>query len=685
MSAAPGGSRPPNDAAIARMATLTNWRIDSAERLCRLTLDVPGGGQNVLSAEVIAELDFALDEIESAAPAALLLCSGKTRGFIAGADIGEFTRIESGEQAAEMLALAHRVFDRLEALPMPSVALINGHCLGGGLELALACDYRVACDSDSIRLGLPEVLLGIHPGFGGSVRLMETIGAPAALELMLSGRGITPKSARRLGLVDFAVPLRQLESTARHVAANPPARGRWAAALQTAWRKLSVSRPARALISEIIQKQLRARVDREHYPAPYQLLDLWRRHGSRREAMLAAEQDSVARLITTPTSRNLVRVFFLREHLKKSGDLGRGARFAHVHVIGAGVMGGDIAAWCVLRGLRITLHDQNPDALAGAMRRAHQLFRRRFKSRQLVRRALDRFQPDPAGDGARHADAIIEAIIEDRDAKAAVFAQVQNIARADALLATNTSSIPLESLSADLRAPRQLVGLHFFNPVAKMQLVEVVRGEQTGADALTDAAAFAARIGRLPLTVKSRPGFLVNRILMPYLLEAVQLLDDGMRLEVIDHAAERFGMAMGPLALADSVGLDVCLHVARILSESYGGQPPQTLAQKVEAGKLGKKSGEGFYQWVKGKPKKDKAGSDARTLAAIEERLIFRFLNESVACLSEGIVESARLLDAGMVFGAGFAPFRGGPANYIIAQGQDAMLRRFAGLQERYG
>jgi len=667
------------------MAKLTNWRIDSADGLCRLTLDVPDSAQNVLSAEVIAELDFALDEIESAAPAALLLCSAKERGFIAGADVGEFTQIESREQAAEMLAVAHRVLDRLEALPMPSIALIGGHCLGGGLELALACDTRIACDCDSVRLGLPEVLLGIHPGFGGSVRLIETIGAPAALELMLSGRGITPKNARQLGLVDFAVPLRQLESTARHVAANPRARAGWPAALRSIWKKISRSRPARALLTAIIQKQLRARIDREHYPAPYALLDLWRRHGSHREAMLAAEQDSVARLITTPTSRNLVKVFFLREHLKKSGERGRGARFAHVHVIGAGVMGGDIAAWCALRGLRITLHDQNPEALAGAMKRAHQLFRRRLKSRQQVRRALDRFQPDPAGDGARHADAVIEAIIEDRAAKAAVFAQVQNIARSGALLATNTSSIPLESLSAGLRAPGQLVGLHFFNPVAKMQLVEVVHGERTSADTLANAAAFAARIGRLPLTVKSRPGFLVNRILMPYLLEAVELLDEGMRPEVIDRAAEKFGMAMGPLALADNVGLDVCLHVARILTESFGGQPPQTLAQKIEAGKLGKKSGEGFYQWAKGKAKKDKADSDARTLAAIEERLIFRFLNEAIACLSEGIVGSAQLLDAGLVFGAGFAPFRGGPVNYIVEQGQDAMLRRLAGLQERYG
>ncbi|MDA7962331.1 MAG: 3-hydroxyacyl-CoA dehydrogenase NAD-binding domain-containing protein [Gammaproteobacteria bacterium] len=666
------------------MAQLNNWRINSESGWCRLTLDVPRASQNVLSAEVIAELDIALEQIERDAPNAVLLCSGKERGFVAGADVREFAKIESGEQAAEALASAHRVFARLEALPMPSVALINGHCLGGGLELALACDFRVAADSESARIGLPEVLLGIHPGFGGSVRLIETIGAPAALQLMLSGRGLAPRSARRLGVVDYAVPMRQLESAARYAVSRPRLPD---GKLKGLWKTVMASLPARALMCAFIKRQLRARVRREHYPAPYQLLELWRRHGNDREAMFAAERESVAQLITSAASRNLVKLFFLREKLKKvPKETGKeNAHFSHIHVIGAGVMGGDIAAWCVLRGLRATLHDSNPAALANAMKRAHNLFRRRLKSPRLVQRALDRFQPDPAGDGARRADVILEAIVEDRAAKAAVFAEVQKVARSGALLATNTSGIPLEELASGLRAPGQLVGLHFFNPVARMQLIEVVRGEQSSPDSLAAAAAFAARIGRLPLAVKSRPGFLVNRILMPYLLEAVQLLEEGVRGEIVDRAAEQFGMAMGPVELADNVGLDVCMHVARNLTKTYGGEAPGMLAQKVEGGNLGKKTGEGFYRWTRGKAQKEKADSDARTLAAIEERLIFRMLNESVACLNEGIVDGADSLDAGMVFGAGFAPFRGGPVAYIIEQGQEAALRRFDGLQERYG
>ena len=446
------------------------------------------------------------------------------------------------------------------------------------------------------------------------------------------------------------------------------------------------------MLAKVLYKKLAARVDPTHYPAPYRLLELWRRHGGNREALLKAEQASVAQLMTTPTSRNLVKVFFLREGLKKtargkiSGSGARdGGQFERVHVIGGGVMGGDIAAWCALRGLHATVHDQNLRALAGATRRAHALFKRKLKSRRLVQRAMDRFQPDPGGDGARRADVIIEAIIEDADAKIAVFSEVRQIARPDALLATNTSSIPLEVLGNAMGAPGRLVGLHFFNPVAKMQLVEIVRGDKTHARAVKRAAAFAGRIGRLPVTVKSGPGFLVNRILMPYLLEAVELIREGVPDAVIDRAATGFGMPVGPITLADTVGLDICLRVAQNLCESYGGEVPEVLRQKVEAGKLGKKTGEGFYRWVKGEPQKSGAKGGARTRASIEDRLVFRYLNETVACLHEGVVEHADQLDAGLVFGTGFAPFRGGPINYIVDRGQDALLRKLNTLHEQYG
>ena len=675
---------------MASMAKLKNWRIEMADDLCRLTLDKPGSSQNVLSAEVIAELDTALAEIEQSAPDAVLIGSAKQRGFIAGADVSEFSAIESVPQAAEMLAHAHAVINRLESLPMPTVALINGHCLGGGLELALACDYRVVCDDPSIRLGLPEVMLGIHPGFGGSVRLIESIGVIAAMDLMLSGRSIAPATARRMGLVNFAVPLRQLERTARYVLAQktPQPRIYRRIARSKVWNKLLASAPARTVLAMVLRKKVAAKTNPAHYPAPFHLINLWRKHGGNRNDMLQAEQASVAQLITTPTARNLVRVFFLREQMKKIGGKKNNQPFERVHVIGAGVMGGDIAAWCALRGLNATVHDQNPNALASATRRAHQLFQRKLKSPRLVQRAMDRFQPDRDGDGARRADIIIEAIVENADAKIAVFSEVLKIARPDALLATNTSSIPLETLSDSFsntqNAAERLVGLHFFNPVAKMQLVEVIKGEKTHANSVERAATFAGRIGRLPVPVKSCPGFLVNRILMPYLLEAVELVREGVAGTVIDREAMKFGMPMGPVALADTVGLDICLHVAQNLSAQHGFDVPEVLRQKVEDGKLGKKSGEGFYRWLDGKPQKI-AGSNARVQASIQNRLVFRYLNEAVACLHEGIVAHADQLDAGLIFGTGFAPFRGGPIHYLVDQGQEQLLRKLGTLHEQYG
>lgn len=356
-------------------------------------------------------------------------------------------------------------------------------------------------------------------------------------------------------------------------------------------------------------------------------------------------------------------------------------------------MGGDIGAWCALRGLTVTVVDRDLAALGRATARAHQLFRRKLKSPRRVARAHDRFRADPAGDGARWADVIIEAVAEDADAKIAVFAALQKVARPDALLATNTSSIPLETLGAALdggdgddawRAQSRLVGLHFFNPVAKMQLVEVVTTAATRADDAARAAAFARRIGRLPVAVRSGPGFLVNRILMPYLLEAVALLEDGLAAAKVDRAACDFGMPMGPVTLADTVGLDICLRVAQNLVGNGAGVPA-ALRRHVEAGHLGKKSGRGFYKWSGGRAQKNAATSHGRAPAEAQDRLVLRFLNEAVACLQEGVVGSADALDAALVFGAGFAPHRGGPMHYIEAEGRDKLHRRLRELEAKFG
>ena len=674
------------DATTARpMDTLKHWRIEAADNVCRLLLDKCDSSQNVLSFDVIAELGQALTQIESTGYTGLIIGSAKSAGFIVGADVGEFKQVSTAAEAAAAVHRAHRVINQLEQFPLPTVAMINGHCLGGGLELALACRYRVVCDQPDIRLGLPEVMLGIHPGFGGSVRLIETAGVPAAMDLMLSGRTVVPKVAHRMGIVDLAVPGRQLLRAAHFVLNQNAARrpgGR-----RPILNRILNSLPARAILATWLRRQVAAKANPVHYPAPGRIIQLWREHGNRREQMLNAEVESVAELVVSPTARHLIGVFGLREGLKKCGKAGpRLPDRLHVHVIGAGVMGGDIAAWCALQGCTVTLHDQSADALAHALRRAGGLFKRKLKQPRRVQNTQDRLQADSSGAGAAKADVLIEAIVEHAEAKISLFTQLQAVARPDAILATNTSSIPLETLSASLSQPGRLVGLHFFNPVAKMPLLEIIKSARTDTAVVQSALAFADRINRLPVLVNSSPGFLVNRVLMPYLLEAVELHTHGTPAPIIDQAAKNFGMPMGPLELADTVGLDICQHVAANLSASYGGEVPAVLQQKVTAGTLGKKTGAGFYHWRNGKPDKPRANaSGSSSTGDIEQRLVLRYLNETVACLHEGVVENARQIDAGLIFATGFAPFRGGPIAYIIDQGQAAVLARLETFHGRYG
>ena len=676
------------------MAKLKNWTIEERDNLCILTLDLPKQRQNVLSSAVITELDQALDQIEKLEVKGLIVKSAKATGFIAGADIREFQQIETGQQAAEFVQFANQVINRIESLTMPSVAMINGHCLGGGLELALACDYRVAADEPAIRLGLPEVKLGIHPGFGGTVRLIEIIGARSAMDLILSGRTVIPYVAKKMGVIDLCVPKRQLERAAEFVINKKP-HPKQAGGID----KIINFGPARYLMAQYLKRQVSSKAKQSHYPAPYAVIELWKEHGDNRDAMLKAEQQSTSKLFTTTTAKNLVKVFFLQEQLKKIGKSGTGKsgtgkscrneNFQRVHIIGAGVMGGDIAAWCALRGVTVTLHDRSAEALARATKRAHQLFSKKLKQPRLVERAMDRFQQDPAGNGAASADVIIEAIFENAEAKIGLFSDLAKAAKPDAILATNTSSIPLETISAALPKPGRLVGLHFFNPVAKMQLIEIVRGKKTYAKVSARAAAFANRIGRLPVPVKSSPGFLVNRVLMPYTLEAVELLKEGLSASLIDKVATNFGMPMGPITLADTVGLDICYQVGENLSKHFGGALPELLKQKVNDGHLGKKTGQGFYIWEKGRPKKSWSlkgnMTSGQQVDDIEDRLIFRYLNECIACLHEGIVENRSQLDAALIFGTGFAPFTGGPITHIIDQQPAAMLERLKQLHNRYG
>lgn len=659
---------------------LQHWTLETdADGLAWLTFDQQGTGTNVLTEDVLEQFVAVLERLERNPPRGLVIRSGKTNGFIAGADVRAFAPMDSRERALVLIQRGQRACDRLEALPFPTLALLHGFCLGGGLELALACRYRIARDDDSTRLGLPEVRLGIHPGFGGSMRAVRLLGGLKALDLMLTGRTVSARQARRLGLVDHAVPERQLRTAAWETLVNPPRPHQ-----ASRFERLTNHALVRPLLTPLLRRKVAQHARPDHYPAPYALINVWRHHADDPRQMLDAEAASVADLITGTTAQNLVRVFFLQERLKglaRAADCG----IRHVHVIGAGVMGGDIAAWCALSGMNVSLQDQTPERIAPAMGRAAKLYQQKLKDPRKVTAAWDRLIPDHNGRCIERADLVIEAIFEDKEVKQNLYRDIAPRMRADALLASNTSSIPLEELAPALRRPEQLVGLHFFNPVAKMQLVEIVRGKHSSEPAIQQAMAFTRAIDRLPLPVASTPGFLVNRVLMPYLLEAVVLETEGVPAALIDRAAVAFGMPMGPIELADTVGLDVCLHVARILAAALNTAVPERLEELVSEGRLGRKNGMGFYTWRKGQPIKPNPAPDYRVPADLTDRMLMRLLNEARACLREAVVSDADLLDAGMIFATGFAPFRGGPLHYVATQGEMALYHTLQELTARHG
>jgi 3-hydroxyacyl-CoA dehydrogenase/enoyl-CoA hydratase/3-hydroxybutyryl-CoA epimerase len=656
-----------------------NRQVD-AHGIAWLTFDKPDASANVLSRAALVELAAQVDAIEDEKPRGLVIRSGKASGFIAGADVREFAQLGSAEEATALVRDAQRLFDRIEALPCPTVAIIDGFALGGGLELALACRYRVGVRGDRLSLGLPEVMLGIHPGFGGTVRSVRLVGVRAAMEMMLTGKNIRADKAKRVGLVDRLVFPADAEATAIALINRQPPRRR-APLLD---RLLSLA-PLRPLVRRQLLAQVRAKARREHYPAPYAVIDLWSRHGAHGARAYEDEAKSIATLMVGETSRNLVRVFQLQERLKSLGGKAT-VPIDRVHVVGAGVMGGDIAAWCAQRGLNVTLQDRELKFIEPALARARESFEKRLRDPGKAAALMTRLTADVAGDGVPGADVVIEAIFENADAKHELFARTEPRMKPDAVLATNTSSIMLEQLDDRLPDPARLVGVHFFNPVSQLPLVEIVRGENTGDAAFDKAVAFARKIDKLPLPCKSSPGFLVNRVLVPYLNEAMFALQEGISRETIDEAALRYGMPVGPVELADVVGLDVCKHVGEIVATALGRQKPDTsrIDALIAAKKLGRKSGEGFYVWRDGKAVKA-AGPVPEPPADLEDRLILALANECAAVLREGIVTDADLIDAGVIFGSGFAPFRGGPMTYARKRGVDAVVARLTELARAHG
>ncbi|TDR39381.1 short chain enoyl-CoA hydratase /3-hydroxyacyl-CoA dehydrogenase [Tahibacter aquaticus] len=658
----------------------SHWKTERGnDGIVVLSFDRAGSSVNTFSRAVLDELGEIIERLSIEPPKGVIVRSAKSAGFIAGADIKEFEQYEKTGSVLESIQNGQRVFERFARLPCRTVAAIHGHCMGGGTELALACRYRVASRDPSTRIGLPEVKLGIFPGWGGSARLPYLIGAPAALELMLSGRNASAENARALGLVDALASPELLVEKAREMILHPgqrPLKQRALAWATNTW-------PARQILAPLVRKQTAAKASPAHYPAPFALIETWRRGGGISQR-LNNEARAVAKLAQSSTARNLIRVFFLQEQLKGLGS-GTAHEIEHVHVVGAGVMGGDIAAWCALRGFQVTLQDREMKFVQPALDRARDLFGKRLKTPERINPALERLRADVEGAGVAKADLVIEAIYENLEAKQALYAQVEAQFHEGELLATNTSSIPLDALKPGLQRPHLFLGLHFFNPVAMMPLVEVVTHDGLDPAAVKRALAFCKAIDKLPVPVKSSPGFLVNRILMPYLLEAMTLYSEGVPGPVLDKAAKKFGMPMGPIELADTVGLDVCASVGKILAEFLGLDIPKGMESLLESGKRGKKDGQGFYVWQDGKPVKPEVDPNYEAPADMIDRMILPMLNESVACLAEGVVENADLLDAGVIFGTGFAPFRGGPIAHIRSEGAAAVKSQLETLAGRYG
>lgn len=665
--------------------TLRHWRTElRSDGVLLLFFDREGASVNTFAQAVLDELDALLERIALEPPKALVLLSAKEKGFIAGADIKEFAEFDARGTTADAIRRGQLAFQRLHTLPCPTVAAIHGFCMGGGTEIALACRYRVASSDPSTKIGLPEVKLGIFPGWGGSVRLPRLVGAPAAMDMMLTGRNLSASAARGMGLVDKVCPPEALVETAAGLALKARKPGGLQRPLKQRFLAWATNLgPVRQLLAPQIAKTVARKARKEHYPAPFALIDTWRRSSGGTLKLLDAERRAVVKLSSTPTARNLIRVFFLQERLKGlgSGDHGIG----HVHVVGAGVMGGDIATWAAYKGFEVTLQDREQRFIDAAMGRAQELFAKRVKDETKRPAVAARLVSDLAGDGVARADLLIEAIIENPEAKRGLYGDVEPKMKPDALLTTNTSSIQLTELRGGIARPGQFAGLHYFNPVALMPLVEIVRHDAMDAETERRLAAFCKAIDKLPVPVAGTPGFLVNRLLFPYMLEAATAYAEGIPGPVIDKAALKFGMPMGPIELIDTVGLDVAAGVAKELAPFLGLAVPAALSAPPEAGKRGKKDGQGLYRWENGKAQKPQVPDDYRAPADLEDRLVLPFLNEAVAALHDGVVSDGELLDAGVIFGTGFAPFRGGPIQHIRDTGVEPLLAKLQALQAAHG
>ncbi len=643
-----------------KMPKCKYWKFEiDVEKIGWLTIDVPKSPVNVLSSGAIKELlDLVArfeDLIASDELVGVILQSGKSSGFIAGADVSEFDKMSDFSGLPKELEKVHALFGRIEKLKAPFICTIHGFCLGGGLELALATHYRIAVNDDKTRIGFPEVKLGIFPGWGGTGRSIRQAGPVNAMSIMLSGKYLRAGAARGMNLVDKLVQNRdQLRWEARK-AVIQKRKSKPAGFMKS----ILASAPFRGLIVKKMRQQVAKKAIKEHYPAPYSLIDLFEENGDDWRAMIKGEIARFVPLLLSDTSKNLRRLFFLSEGLKKQGLSGKDKpKFSRVHVIGGGVMGGDIAAWCAFRGMAVTLQDLDIERIEPALKRAKKLFKKRLRKPNLVAAAMSRIEADVEGKGIKRADVVIEAVVENLKIKQEIFKNAEKQMKPEAIMATNTSSIELEKIASSLKDKSRLIGLHFFNPVAQLPLVEIIRSKYNSDKDVAMGASFALAIGKSPVVVKSATGFLVNRVLMPYMLGAVNRVEAGESKELIDAAAVKFGMPMGPIELMDMVGLDVGKSVAEEVG--FPVKEGSKFAVLVASKKLGKKTGEGFYKWENGKAQKGEVPAH-KDLEALGRELVKPLVDETEKVVKEKIVANADLADIGVIFGTGFAPFLGGP------------------------
>jgi 3-hydroxyacyl-CoA dehydrogenase / enoyl-CoA hydratase / 3-hydroxybutyryl-CoA epimerase len=677
--------------------------------LAHLVMDHPTRKLNVLDADAVASLEAALTDLESAPPPGVVVLSGKPGSFIAGADVEAIGSLTDPEQVHALVRRGQAVYARLAALPCPTVAAIDGVCLGGGTELALACDSRIAAEEPRTQIGLPEVNLGILPAWGGTTRLPRLVGLPTALDMILTGRSLDARRAERAGLIARAVPaawlVERAEARLAELAKRPKAkrRDRYQPHDFMSWL-LSRTPFGRSLVFKEARKGVMARTGGV-YPAPLAVLNVLQLTAGRSvELGLATEADTVAPLVVGSVCKNLVRIFRLSESAKRANVVAdpavRPEPVKRMAMIGAGVMGAGIAELASRNGIGVRMREIKSEALQKALRGVRAVIDERGRKKRLSAREKDaqmgRILPTLELMGMGHADFAIEVVVEDLDVKRRVFAELEVRVPPGALLASNTSSLSINALAQGLLHPERFVGFHFFNPVHKMPLVEVIRGEKTSDAALVTAVGLARKLGKTPVVVKDSPGFVVNRVLMPYLREALHLLEEGYTVPDIDEAMRRFGMPMGPFEVVDEVGLDVAYKVAGVLSKAFPErmQPSPALEKLIAAGRLGKKTGAGFYKHKGRTRKPDRSvrgilglnqARHPKTLDSLAERMVLAMINESARCVEEGIVAGPEQVDLAMVFGAGFPPYRGGVLRHADATGLESVVDRLRSLRAEKG